>query len=97
MKKDLHLTASVENPEGLENIIERIATRRYDIGYSNATVPPSWQAIDTSSVEIYMSVRVEFDYNRTQRIMIPCITAFLFSCTKQKSDSYDLRWSFSLS
>jgi len=97
MKRDLHLTASVDDPEALENIVEQLATRHYDIGCTNATVPPSWQAIDTSSVEIYMSVRVEFDYNKTQRIRIPCVTAFLFSCVKEKNNPYDLMWSISLS
>jgi hypothetical protein len=97
MKKNINLTASVDKPEVLENIIEELATRRYDIGYGNAVVPDSWQAIDTSSVESYMSGRVEFDYNETQRIMIPYITCFLFSCTKEKSNPYDLMWSISLS
>jgi hypothetical protein len=97
MKKDLHLTAMVDKPEALENIIEQLATRRYDIGYAKAAVPDSWQAIDTSSIEAYLSGRVEFDYNETQRIRIPYITAFLFSCAKGKNDPYDLRWSISLS
>ena len=97
MKRDLHLTASVDKPEVLENIIEQLATRRYDIGYAKATVPASWKALDTSSVEAYMSGRIEFDYNETQRIRIPYITAFLFSCIKGKTDPYDLKWSISLS
>ena len=97
MKKDLHLTASVDKPEVLENIIEQLATRRYDIGYGNAIVPSDWQAIDTSSIETYISGRVEFDYNETQRIRVPYITCFLFSCMKKKNDPYDLRWGMSLS
>ena len=97
MKKNLHLIASVDKPDVLENIIEQLATRRYDIGYGNAMVPDTWQAIDTSSVETYMSGRIEFDYNETQRIRIPYITCFLFSCTKQKNNPYDLKWSVSLS
>ncbi len=97
MKKNLHLIASVDKPEVLENIIEQLATRRYDIGYGKAIVPNSWQAIDTSSVESYISGIVEFDYNATQRIRVPYITCFIFSCTKEKNDPYDLRWSFSLS
>ena len=96
MKKDLHLTASVDKPEVLENIIEQLATRRYDIGYGNAIVPNDWQAIDTSSIETYISGRVEFDYNETQRIRVPYITCFLFSCMKEKNNPYDLKWSFSL-
>ena len=97
MKKDLHLTASVDKPEVLENIIEQLATRRYDIGYGKAIVPNDWQAIDTSSIETYISGRVEFDYNETQRIRVPYITCFLFSCMKKKNDPYDLRWGMSLS
>ena len=97
MKKDLHLIASVDKPEVLENIIEQLATRRYDIGYRKAIVPGSWQAIDTSSVESYISGRVEFDYNESQRIRIPYITCFLFSCMKEKNSPYDLEWSISLS
>lgn len=97
MKKELHLTASVDKPEALENIIEQLATRRYDIGYGNAFVPTAWNAIDTSSVEAYISGNVEFDYNETQRIRIPYITCFLFSCMKAKNRSYDLEWSISLS
>lgn len=97
MKKDLHLTASVDKPEVLESIIEQLATRRYDIGYGNAIVPTAWNAIDTSSVESYISGRVEFDYNEIQRIRMPYITCFLFSCMKEKNKPYDLKWSISLS
>lgn len=97
MKKDLHLTASVDKPEVLESIIEQLATRRYDIGYGNAIVPTAWNAIDTSSVESYISGRVEFDYNEIQRIRMPYITCFLFSCMKEKNKPYGLKWSISLS
>ncbi len=97
MKKDLHLTASVDKPELLENIIEKLATRRYDMGYGNARVPDAWKALEVSSVETYLSGCVEFDYNETQRIRIPYITCFLFSCTKTKNDPYELSWGISLS
>ncbi len=97
MKKDLHLIASVDKPEVLENIIEELAARRYDIGYGNALVPNSWQAIDTSSIESYVTGTLAFDYNETQRIKIPYITCFLFSCTKEKKNPYDLKWGISLS
>jgi len=97
MKKDLHLTASVDKPEVLENIIEELAARRYDIGYGKAAVPATWEAMNTSSIEAFLSGLVEFDYNETQRIRIPYITAFMFCCTKVKNDPYDLTWSISLS
>lgn len=96
MKKDLHLTASVDDPDALENIIEQLANRRYDTGCTNVSLPAPLQAINTSSLEIYMSVRVEFDYNKTHRIRIPYAAPFLFSCTKEKNNPYDLMWSISL-
>lgn len=97
MKKDLHLVASVDRPEMLNEIIVKLAIRPYDIGYGRARVPRSWYALDTSSVEAYISGGVEFDYNETQRINIPYITGFVFSCTKENDKPYDLKWSFSLS
>lgn len=97
MKKNIHLHTSVDKPEVLEDIIEKLATRRYDLGYGKAKVPTFLNAIDTSSVESYISGNVEFDYNETQKIRIPYITCFLFSCTKVKKDPYNLIWSLSLS
>lgn len=97
MKKDLHLTASVDKPEILENIIEELATRHKEMGYGNAVVPFSWKAIDNSFVEIFISGRVEFDYNDDVRIRIPYATCFLFGCIKEKNTGYSLNWSFSLS
>jgi hypothetical protein len=97
MKKDLHLVTSVDKPEMMEKLIEQLATRRYDIGYGNAVVPTAWKALDTSSVESYVSGMIEFDYNETQRIKVPYITCFLFSCIKEKKNPYDLKWGISLS
>jgi hypothetical protein len=96
MKKDIRLTTWVEEPEVLENIIEKLALRRNDMGYGNASVPSSWIALETSSVETFMAGWVEYDFNETQRIRIPYITCFLFSCKKEKNEEYELSWSFSL-
>lgn len=97
MKKNLHLIATVDRPEILEKIIKELANRRDHSRYGYAAVPTSWQALDTTSVESYMSGRVEFDYNASQRIRIPYITCFMFSCTKEINGRYDLCWSNSLS
>ncbi len=97
MKKDLHLVASVDKADILEEIIEKLAIRQNDIGYAKAAVPKEWKALDSSTVEAYISGTVEFDYNETQRINMPYITGFLFSCIKEKNDPYDLTWSLSLS
>ena len=97
MKKEINLIATVDKPEVLEDIIEQLATRHYELGYMYREVPSNWHAIDPSSVETYMSGIIEFDYNETQRIRIPYITCFLFTCIKEKNSSYDLNWSCSLS
>lgn len=97
MKKDLHLVASVDQPEMMENIIEQLAPRHYDTVYTSVAIPTPWKAINTSSVESYISGRIEFDYNETQRIRMPYITSFLFICTTQKKNEYELSWSVSMS
>ncbi|HRI24515.1 MAG TPA: hypothetical protein PLZ45_07540 [Ferruginibacter sp.] len=97
MKKDLHLTASVDQPEMMENIIGQLAAREHTGSHSNNLLLPSWKAVDTSSVESYISGRIEFDYNETQRIRIPYITSFLFCCTTLRKNEYALHWSVSLS
>ncbi len=95
MKKNLHLTATIDQPELLENMVEKLATRHNATGYDKARVPNSWLALDTSSIEAFVSGVVEFDYNDDQRIKIPFITCMLFSCTKEKDESYDLSWTAS--
>lgn len=95
MKKNLHLTATLDQPQLLEDMVEKLATRHYETGYTKARVPKTWQAIDTSSIEAYVSGVVEFDYNEEQRIRIPFITCMVFSCTKEKDDFYDLSWAAS--
>ena len=95
MKKNLHLTATLDQPELLEDMVEKLAARHYETGYAKARVPKTWQAIDTSSIEAYVSGVVEFDYNEEQRIRIPFITCLVFSCTREKNDSYDLSWAAS--
>jgi hypothetical protein len=97
MKNFLHITALVDKPELLENIVEQLAVRHYDIGYGNASVPISWRALDTSSIESYVSGNVQLTLDGEKPIKMPFISCFLFTCTKEKKDPYKLNWSFSLS
>lgn len=95
MKKNLHLTATIDQPELLETMVEKLATRHNETGYGKAQVPNTWQALETSSIEAFVSGMVEFDYTDDQRIRIPFITCMLFSCTKEKDDLYSLSWTSS--
>ena len=97
MKQKLHLTASVENPDVLESIVEQLATRRYHRYYVATEVPKTFQAMETSSVESYISGMIDIEGNNMVPMHVPFISSFLFSCTKEKNHPYELRWCVSLS
>jgi|SRR6187455_376127 hypothetical protein len=100
MNNNLHITATLDQPELLENLVEKLASRRYDIGYSKQIVPQEWEAIETSSTETYVSGTLSFGgtvNNDDASINIPFITSMLFTCIKGKEDDYRLLWSSSLS
>ena len=96
MKKSLNITATFEQLHLLENLVEKLAYRRCDIGYSNSPVPASWKAVDSSSVETYVSGNVSLS-DTNGDIDMPFITCFMFTCTKEKNGAYELAWSSSLS
>ncbi len=90
----------MDQPGLLKTLVEKIASRRYDIGYSNEAVPKNWQAVDTSSAESYVSGTLAFSgliNNDDATINMPFITSFLFTCIKGSEDQYSLAWSSSLS
>lgn len=95
MKKDLHITALIDQPDLLEDMVEKLACRRVDGGFGAKNVG-TWQMVDTSSVEKYVSGTVEYK-SGNELIRMPFITAFIFSCTKERKDIYKLNWSMSLS
>jgi hypothetical protein len=98
MNSHLQITAMLDQPGLLETLVEKLADRNYDMGYSKAPVPASWRAIDASSVETYVSGIVALaDDNEAACINMPFITSFLFTCTKEKGGKYRLTWSSSLS
>jgi hypothetical protein len=100
MNNNLHITATLDQPELLENLVEKLASRRYDIGYSREAVPQDWEAVETSSTETYVSGTLSFGgvaNNDDAFINMPFITSMLFTCIKGKEDDYRLLWSSSLS
>ncbi len=98
MKQTLHISAALDQPEFVQNLVERLAYRRYDIGYGREKMPPGFKALETSSTETYVSGTLAIDAdNENDHFNMPFITAFLFTCIKGKSDPYQLIWSASLS
>ena len=98
MNKPLHITASFDQPQLLENLVEQLAYRRTETGTVNKEIMPAgWEADKTSSVEAYVSGNVEFDFNEDYLIRMPFITCFMFTCTKGMNDPYKMNWSSSFS
>ncbi len=98
MKQDLHISAAFDQPDFLQDLVEKLAYRRYDSGYSNLPVPRGLKALETSTTEAYVSGTVSIDAGENEdRINMPFITCFLFTCIKGYGDPYKLIWSTSLS
>ena len=102
MNKDLHITAFFDQPILVQNMVEKLAYRHYDIGYGQEKMPGGWKALETSTAEAYVSGTMAFDFSGInesieEHINMPFITCFLFTCIKGKNDPYHLNWSTSLS
>lgn len=96
MKTSLHISASLDQPDLLESMVERLAYRTIDIGYSNAKVPSSHSALETSSLESYVTGDVHLTFGNMDSIHMPFISCMLFTCIKEKRGEYKLNWSVSL-
>ena len=97
MNKTLHISTALDKPGLLEDMVEKLVSLRADNGITDLMMPRGLEAIDTSSTEAYASGNIEFDYNEKEKIRMPFITSFLFTCTRNKKEPYDLNWSMSLS
>ena len=95
MNNSLLINATLDQPGLLENLVEKLAQRHSDTGYGKAAVPKSWKAVETSSTDTFVSGIIAMA-GKDEVIKMPFITRFLFTCIKEKKDSYKLEWSFSL-
>ena len=82
MNNTLLISATLDQPGFLEDLVEKLAYRHYDIGYSKAEVPRNWKAFETSSTETYVSGTVAIA-EQDVFINMPFITRFLFTCIKE--------------
>ena len=90
------IIATLEDPDMLQVLVEKLAECNVDIGYSLQQVQPGWKAIDTSSIEVLASVGIQFS-NNGDSTNISFVTSFLFTCIKSTHGKFDLTWSHSLS
>ncbi len=96
MNNNIHIAATLDSPELLENLVEQLAYRRFDLGYGLQRVPTDSEALETSSSTIYLSGTILLN-NEQEQFQIPFITSFLFTCVKGSDGIYKLAWSTSLS
>ena len=96
MKNSLQIAAIVDRPDQLEDLVKELATRRQDAGYVNEAVPQNWKAVDTSSIETFVSGIVTFDEDN-EHVGVSFTTSFLFTCIRGKNENYQIEWGSSLS
>lgn len=98
MKKEMNITATLDQTKLLEDLVEKLAYRRSDTGIAKIKMPENQEVVETSSNETYVNGTFhlseegsEFDYS------IPFISQFLFTCIKLDDDTYKISWTSSLS
>ena len=95
MKKLVHITAQLDQPELLENMVEKLVYRK-NAPDNQPDIVGNWQMVDTSSIEKYANGTMELD-SAEGPIRMPFITRFFFSCTRRKNHPFKLHWCASLS
>ena len=96
MKKTLHIKATIDEEAFLEDMVEKLALRHNYTGISKQTMPGAGDTLETSSTETYVSGNIAIK-TPGQKINMPFITSFLFTCIKESEDTYNLEWGVSMS
>jgi hypothetical protein len=92
----LAVSVTIDEPGLLKALVEKLAHRRYHIGYSRKAVPAGLTAIDTSSIEAYISGGLELTVP-FEEFSVPYCTCFHFTCVKNRAGENMLSWVNSLS
>ena len=92
MKNTLHINASFDRPDLLEQMVEQLAGT-----FSNKllTTVGDWQPVETSSTETYVSGTIKFVDDKNEPINIPFISRFLFTCLHESKVANKLHWAAS--
>lgn len=89
------ITATLEEPNLLQILVEKLAECNLDLGYCFKEMQPGWEAIETSTIEVMVSGGIHLS-NKKKLIDTPFVTSFMFTCTKSAKKKFDLTWSYSL-
>jgi hypothetical protein len=100
MKQKISITANLNDPANLKDLVENLASCHTDKGYCKAQVPQKWKALEMSSTQVYVlgSLNVHAKTNEYEKkLNMPFTSSFLFTCIKEKCGLFNLEWSVSLS
>lgn len=92
----IEISANLAESGLLKSLVEDLANKRNDTGYSLEKVQPGFQAIETSSIEAYVSVDINIS-SETESFDISLVTSLLFTCVKGRWLNYNFNWLNSLS
>src|SRR5258705_12810937 len=92
----LIVTATIDEFTFLGNLVEKLAYRSTNAWNSHESAPEGLEAIETSSIEAYVSGNF-FLSDKGDAIYMPFTTCFFFTCKKECEGLNRLSWSNSLS
>lgn len=92
----ISISTKLHKPRILKNMVEVLAEKKVDVGYCHEKVQPGWQAVDTSSAEVFVSGDLNIS-TEMEHVYSTFLTNFYFTCTKDKGAQYKLLWISSLS
>jgi len=92
----LAVYVTIDEARLLKNLVEKLAHRRYEIGYSNERMPSGLRAIDTSTIEAYVAGSMDLQ-EKEKSMALSYATCFSFTCTKVFGGDNSLSWVNSLS
>jgi hypothetical protein len=92
----LDVSITIDEAPLLKCLVEKLAHRRYDMGYCHAVVPDGWKAIETSTIEAFVSGSMDIQ-EKEEFMALSYTTCFSFTCTKEFGGDNTLSWVNSLS
>lgn len=95
-QRAISVTVTFHEHRLIGELVAKLAYLRPEIGYSTEKVHPGWNAIESSSIEAFVSGKVGMS-NEKHLINIPFASSFFFTSIKSSKTNYSLRWSNSLS
>src|SRR5882757_11407562 len=87
----LAVSVTIDVAPLLKSLVEKLSWRRYDRGYSNEVMHPGWKAIETSTIEAYVSGCMDIQ-GKKEYVALAYTTCFSFTCAKSSGGENTLTW-----